>query len=557
MGEREVYRTKVSIAQPDFTAECLSARNAGVEVLVVVVDTNSVGRVAASCARQGYRPTLSAPFQSLADRFKDDPAFDRAIMTSTVAPWFEGNTAASAEYQEAVRRFFGKSLPPVQMPVGWVAGKLLERAARSLQALDSPSLLRGLWSIKNDDLGGLTQPLTFTENEPAPRFLLVQHEHRQPDLDQPRRVPATLSLDSAGETMERLLFDDTHDLFRTGFRAFVEKEILPHAPGWEEAGITDREMFRKAGRAGFLGMAVPGIYGGGETADFRFNVVVSEELARAGVTNSGLSIQLHNDVCLPYFLANTTSDQKARWLPGICSGELMTAIAMSEPGAGSDLAAMRTSAVRDGDDYVLNGTKTFITNGIHSDLVIVACKTQPAERHRGISLLVVEAGMPGFERGRNLSKIGMHANDTAELFFSDVRVPIANCLGGEGNGFRQLLEKLPRERLSIAVTAVAQAEVAFQQTLAYVKEREAFGQPIGSFQHNRFTLAELRTELDIAQLYVDTQVEALNRAAPLRRGRREGQMVDDRIAVEGPRLLRAAPWRVWLHGGVPDRPGVA
>ena len=245
-------------------------------------------------------------------------------------------------------------------------------------------------------------------------------------------------------------------------------------------------------------------------ADFRFSVVVSEELARAGVTNSGLSIQLHNDVCLPYFLKNTTSDQKARWLPGICSGELMTAVAMSEPGAGSDLASMRTSAVRDGEDYVLNGAKTFVTNGIHSDLVIVACKTQPAERHRGISLVVVEAGMPGFERGRNLSKIGVHANDTAELFFSDVRVPVTNRLGEEGTGFRQLMENLPQERLSIAVAAVAQAEMAFEQTLAYVKEREAFGQPIGSFQHNRFTLAELRTELDIAQLYVDTQVEALN-----------------------------------------------
>ena len=299
--------------------------------------------------------------------------------------------------------------------------------------------------------------------------------------------------------MERLLFDDTHELFRKSFRAFVDKEIVPHAPGWEEAGLVDRELFHKAGRAGFLGMAAPGMYGGGDTADFRFSVVVTEELARAGVTNSGLSIQLHNDVCLPYFLKTTTSDQKARWLPGICSGELMTAVAMSEPGAGSDLASMRTSAVRDGEDYVLNGAKTFITNGIHSDLVIVACKTQPAERHRGISLVVVEAGMAGFERGRNLSKIGVHANDTAELFFSDVRVPVTNRLGGEGTGFRQLMENLPQERLSIAVAAVAQAEVAFEQTLAYVKEREAFGQPIGSFQHNRFTLAELRTELDIAR----------------------------------------------------------
>ena len=310
--------------------------------------------------------------------------------------------------------------------------------------------------------------------------------------------------------MRRDLFDDTHELFRKGFASFLAKEIAPNHDAWEQAGIVDKAMFRKAGAAGFLGIAAPAEYGGGGTADFRYSVVMTEELCRLNVANSGVCIGLHNDVALPYFVGGTDDDQKARWLPGICSGDLMTAIAMTEPGTGSDLAAVRTTAVRDGGDYVLNGSKTFITNGINADLVIVVCTTDPTQRHRGISLLVVEAGMDGFERGRNLDKIGIHANDTAELFFSDVRVPVANRLGPEGSGFGQLMAKLPQERLGIAVHAVAHAETAFAWALAYAKERHAFGQPIGSFQHNRFTLAEMRTELDIAQVYVDRQVEALN-----------------------------------------------
>ncbi|MGH9034749.1 MAG: acyl-CoA dehydrogenase family protein, partial [Acidimicrobiia bacterium] len=309
--------------------------------------------------------------------------------------------------------------------------------------------------------------------------------------------------------MRRSLFDDTHELFRESFANFVDKEIVPHHDAWERAGIIDKAMFRKAGAAGFLGIAAPEAYGGGGTPDFRYSVVMSEELARAKVVNSGVCITLHNDVCVPYFVTGT-DEQMARWLPGICSGELMTAIAMTEPGTGSDLVAVRTTAVRDGDDYVVNGSKTFITNGINADLVVVVCKTDPTARHRGISLVVVEAGMVGFERGRNLDKIGVHANDTAELFFSDVRVPVSNRLGEEGTGFSQLMAKLPQERLSIAVNAVAHATAAFEWTLAYAKERQAFGQPIGSFQHNRFALAEMRTELDIAQVYVDRQVEALN-----------------------------------------------
>jgi alkylation response protein AidB-like acyl-CoA dehydrogenase len=309
--------------------------------------------------------------------------------------------------------------------------------------------------------------------------------------------------------MRRSLYDDTHELFREGFRSFVEKEMAPHAAAWEQAGMTDKELFRKAGKAGFLGFAAPEEYGGGGAPDFRFNAVISEEFARAGVIGAGACIGLHNDVCLPYFLTGATEEQKARWLPGICSGELMTAIAMTEPGTGSDLASIRTTAVRDGDHYVVNGAKTFITNGIQSDLVIVAVKTDTTKRHDGMSLIVIETGMPGFERGRKLDKIGLHANDTAELSFTDVRVPVANLLGTEGSGFRQLVAKLPQERLSISVNAVSVAEVAFGWTLEYAKQRKAFGQPIGTFQHNRFEFAEMRTELDIARVFVDRQIEAL------------------------------------------------
>ena len=310
--------------------------------------------------------------------------------------------------------------------------------------------------------------------------------------------------------MQRRLLDDSHDLFRESFRTFVAREIVPHHDAWESAGIVDRSMFRAAGAAGFLGMAAPEAHGGGGNADFRFNVVIAEELARAGVVSSGFCIWLHNDVCLPYFLSGTTPDQQARWLPGICSGELMCAIAMTEPGIGSDLASMTTTAIADGDHYVVNGSKTFITNGINASLVITAVKTDPAQRHRGMSLLVVEDGTEGFERGRNLDKIGLHAQDTAELFFADARVPVANRLGEEGTGFTQLVGKLAQERLSMAVMGVAHARQAFEWTLGYAKERQAFGQPIGSFQSSRFTLAELHTELTIAEQHLDRCVEALD-----------------------------------------------
>ncbi len=311
--------------------------------------------------------------------------------------------------------------------------------------------------------------------------------------------------------MKRGLFEADHEAFRDSVRRFVDIEMRPHAEEWDTAGIVPRELYRTAGKAGFLGMAIPEEYGGGGVPDFRFNMVLVEEIERAGVGAAGLGMTLHNDICLPYFLAYCNAEQRQRWLPGIAAGELITAIAMTEPGIGSDLASMSTTARRDGDHYVVNGAKTFITNGINADLVITAVKTDPAQRHRGMSLLVLERGMPGFERGRNLDKVGQHAQDTAELSFTDVRVPVENLLGDtEGLGFTQLVTNLPQERLSIAVAAVAATRFALDATLDYVRQRSAFGQQIGNFQHSRFVLAEIATELDIAQTYVDRCVQVLN-----------------------------------------------
>ncbi len=312
--------------------------------------------------------------------------------------------------------------------------------------------------------------------------------------------------------MRRTLFEDVHEDFRASFRTFLQREVIGEEGRygeWERAGIVPREVFALAGQGGFLGMAVPERHGGAGAEDFRFNTIIGEETQRAGVGGFGLGITLQNDICLPYFLTYCNESQRERWLSGIASGELITALAMTEPGMGSDLAGMSTRALRDGDHYVVDGSKTFITNGINSDLVIVAAKTDPSERHRGISLLVVERGMEGFSRGRNLEKIGQHSQDTAELSFTGVRVPVENLLGEEGEGFRQLVSNLPQERLSIAVSAVAAAEAALGWTLDYVRERRAFGQPIGSFQGSRFALAELRTETEIGRAFVDRCVEAL------------------------------------------------
>ena len=309
--------------------------------------------------------------------------------------------------------------------------------------------------------------------------------------------------------MDRKHYDADHKAFGEAFRAFVDKQIVPRYLDWERDGITPRAVFAEAGKGGFLGMAVPEQYGGGGVDDFRFNQMIGEQIAAAGIGGTGLGMSLHNDICLPYFLAYCTDEQKQRWLPGIASGELITAIAMTEPGAGSDLAGIRTSARRDGDNYLVNGSKTFITNGINADLVITAVRTG-ADRHQGISLLVLERGMAGFERGRNLDKLGLHSQDTAELSFSDVRVPVENLLGEEGSGFGQLTQKLPQERMSIAVSGLAEARAAFDETLRYVGERKAFGTTVGSFQNTKFVLAEIATEIDVAQAFVDRCVDRLN-----------------------------------------------
>jgi alkylation response protein AidB-like acyl-CoA dehydrogenase len=310
--------------------------------------------------------------------------------------------------------------------------------------------------------------------------------------------------------MRRAQFTEEHDLFRESFHTFVEREIAPHDLEWNDAGIVSRDLFTKAGAAGFIGMAVPEEFGGSGVDDFRFSQVIAEELQYAGVAAAGLGLTLHTDICLPYFLSLATDEQRARWLPGIASGELITAIAMTEPGIGSDLASMSTSAIRDGDHFVVNGAKTFITNGINADLVITAVKTDPTQKHAGMSLIVIERGTDGFERGRNLDKMGLHAQDTAELFFTDVQVPVDNLLGVEGKGFAHLVDNLPQERLSIAVSGVAAAEAAFRWTLDYVKQRTAFGSPVASFQNTQFELAEMRTEIDVTQAFVDRCVEALN-----------------------------------------------
>jgi alkylation response protein AidB-like acyl-CoA dehydrogenase len=309
----------------------------------------------------------------------------------------------------------------------------------------------------------------------------------------------------------RDIFEAEHEAFRATARSFIEKEIAPHHAQWEKDGIVSRDVWRAAGAQGLLCFDVAEEYGGGGTADFRYNLVLAEEMTRAGA--HGPAFSLHTDIIVPYLSSLGTPEQKQRWLPGCCSGELVTAIAMTEPGAGSDLQGIRTTAIDKGDHYVLNGSKTFISNGILSDLVVVVARTNPDREagHKGISLLVVEREMSGFERGRNLDKVGQHAQDTAELFFDNVVVPKQNLLGEEGAGFVYLMQNLPQERLSIAMTAAAACEWILELCLGYAKEREAFGRPIGKFQHNRFLIAEMATEARVARVFIDDCVRRHNR----------------------------------------------
>ncbi|MFJ8493075.1 acyl-CoA dehydrogenase family protein [Streptomyces sp. NPDC094038] len=306
--------------------------------------------------------------------------------------------------------------------------------------------------------------------------------------------------------MRRQIFTADHEAFRTLVREFVAKEVVPNYTSWEQDGRLPRELFERLGALGVLGMAIPEEYGGSGIADYRYNVVLQEEASRALVTLGTVRTQL--DVILPYFLAYADAAQRSRWFPGIAEGRLLTAIAMTEPGTGSDLAGIRTTAVRDGDTYVLNGAKTFITGGLLADLVIVVARTSadPADRRAGLTLLVVEDGMPGFTRGRVLEKLGIKVQDTVELAFDDVRVPVANRLGEEGAAFGYLGHNLSQERLTVAVGSVAQARAALDTTIAYVKEREVFGRPVAAFQNTKFELAAVAAEVEAAQTMLDRAV---------------------------------------------------
>jgi alkylation response protein AidB-like acyl-CoA dehydrogenase len=307
--------------------------------------------------------------------------------------------------------------------------------------------------------------------------------------------------------MKRLILDDEHEQLRATVRQYIEREVAPNAEKWQRERIVDRSAYVAAGKYGLIGFNLPEQYGGGGCDDFRFNAVINEELSRYG--NVAPALTLQNDVVGPYFATLANDEQKRRWLPGIASGETIVAVAMTEPGAGSDLAGIRTSATRDGEDWILNGSKTFISSGINCDLVVVVARTDPDAGHKGFTLFVVERDMPGFARGRKLDKMGLPSQDTAELHFEDVRVSEANLLGKEGGGFYHLMCNLPSERLSIAISAIAGARETWRQTLQYAKDRTAFGQPIGSFQHNRFVMAELDTELEIAEQYIDRCLQAV------------------------------------------------
>lgn len=320
----------------------------------------------------------------------------------------------------------------------------------------------------------------------------------------------------ANNRFRRELFEEDHEAVRDSFRRFLAKEVLPHYSQWERDGIIPHSVFEALGNGGYLCLPVPEAYGGQGLDDFRFSIVLTEECLAQGLTSLASGIALVNDVALPYFLEYTNEEQKQRWFPGMVSGELVTAIAMTEPSGGSDLAALRSTARLDGDAYVVNGSKTFITNGINADLVLTAVKTDSTSRHGGISLLIIERGMAGFERGRNLEKLGQHSQDTAELFFNDVRVPCANLIGKENQGFAHMMTNLPQERLSIANSAVASSRAALEWTLAYVKERTAFGKPVGTFQHSRMVIATMRTEIEIAQIFIDkcTSLHLKNELTP-------------------------------------------
>jgi len=304
--------------------------------------------------------------------------------------------------------------------------------------------------------------------------------------------------------IERSLFSEEHTLFRASARRFVEERIVPFHAEWEKAGQVSRDVWAEAGEGGFLCCSVPEEYGGVGT-DFTFGTIFTEEMARAGTT--GPAFHLHSEIVAPYITAYGTEEQKRKWLPGLVDGTVISAVAMSEPGAGSDLQNIRTTAIADGDDYVINGQKVFISNGQIADLVVLACKTDPAADGKGVSLVLVEGDRAGFTRGRNLEKIGYKAQDTSELFFNDVRVPKSNLLGVEGRGFKQLMQQLPQERLVIAVRSATIIEAALDWTLEYTKDRKAFGKSISDFQNTQFKLAEVKSQAVMLRVYIDRCIE--------------------------------------------------
>jgi len=307
--------------------------------------------------------------------------------------------------------------------------------------------------------------------------------------------------------LKRSIYDSDHEAFRDSVRGFLDRQVKPHLEEHVAEKSMPRELWLEAGKQGFLGLEIPEQYGGSEAGDYRFNAVLTEELAKVNMALPSC-VGIHADIVAPYLVHLTTEEQKERWLPRFCTGELLTAIGMTEPSGGSDLAALKTTAVQDGDDWVLNGSKTFITNGYSADLVLVAARTSPEKKARGITLFAVEAGMQGFSRGRKLDKVGQDESDTAELFFEDVRVPSANVVGEVDNGFIHMMQWLPQERLGSAVTNLAHAAQILEETIEYARERKAFGQSIGAFQHNKFLLAELVTRVEVTQAFVDQAVIA-------------------------------------------------
>ncbi|KAB7743267.1 acyl-CoA dehydrogenase [Nostocoides sp. F2B08] len=307
--------------------------------------------------------------------------------------------------------------------------------------------------------------------------------------------------------MPRNVYSPDHEAFRDSVREFVQRSLVPRAEQMLEAKSIDRDIWVEAGKQGFLGLDIPEEYGGAGAEDYRFNAVFAEEISRFNAAVASC-FGIHADVCPPYIVDLGTDEQKQRWLPGMASGEKICAIAMTEPGGGSDLAALRTTAVRDGDEWVINGSKTFITNGYQADYVIVATRTDPTKGAKGITLFMVETGMQGFTRGRKLDKVGQEESDTAELFFENVRVSDEQRIGPEGMGFIAMMQRLPQERVGAAVSNVAHAKAILEETIQYAKDRKAFGQPIGAFQHNKFKIAELVTSIEVAEAYVDDCVAA-------------------------------------------------